>query len=89
MTHPTPTAGGGHTAGDWLPIESAPKDGSSLIAWAPGFGMGALTLFWSDGYWREPAQHLGLKVEPTHWMPLPPPPAAQAKASQATEADRG
>lgn len=58
----------------WQPIETAPKDGTNIIANVPGFGMGKMVLFWMDSRWRESAQMLGLKVEPTHWMPLPQPP---------------
>lgn len=62
---------------DWQPIETAPRDGKTLLMWAPGFGLGALVLYWMNDYWREPANGLGLKVEPTHWMPLPPPPRTE------------
>ena len=62
---------------DWQPIDTAPKDGTSVIAFVPGFGMGTFVLFWMDGYWREPANMMGLKVKPTHWMPLPSPPKAE------------
>jgi hypothetical protein len=64
--------------GEWQSIESAPKDGRTLLMWAPGFGLGALVLYWMDGYWREPANGLGLKVVPTHWMALPPSPIRQS-----------
>jgi len=59
---------------EWLPIDQAPKDGRSILAYVPGFGMGQMVLFWSGGYWREPAQALRLTQEPTYWMPLPSPP---------------
>lgn len=59
---------------EWQPIETAPKDGRKLLMWHPGMALGALVLFWMDGYWREPANSLGLKTTPTHWMPLPDPP---------------
>lgn len=59
---------------EWQPMETAPKDGTSIIAFVPGFGMGAMVLFWLDHYWREPAQHMALKRDPSHWMPLPEPP---------------
>lgn len=55
----------------WQPIQTAPKDGRSVIAWVPGFGMGAFTLFWSDEGWREPAHMNRLTVEPTYWMAIP------------------
>ena len=56
---------------DWQPINSAKKDGSEILAFIPGFGMGQMVLYWTDGYWRATANGMGLKIEPTHWMPLP------------------
>lgn len=53
--------------------ENTPRDGRKLCMWAPGFGLGALTLYWMDGNWREPKDGCGLKVEPTHWLPVIPP----------------
>lgn len=67
---------------DWQPIETAPRDGTYLCLYAPTrkepFQCGCW--IWetddnddpSDGTWwlgdgREDDQ-------PTHWMPLPPPP---------------
>lgn len=50
-----------------------PRDGTSILAWIDGFGMGPMVLFWMDRYWREPANHLGLKKEPSFWQPITPP----------------
>lgn len=61
----------------WREIGSAPKDGTGIVAFVPGFAMGSMVLFWLDGKWREPANHLALRVDPTHWMPLPPAPPSQ------------
>lgn len=78
----------------WQSIETAPKDGQSIIAFVPGFGMGAMVLFWMDGRWREPAQMLGLKSEPSHWMALPAAPdggagvPVHAPAETATGSDQ-
>lgn len=63
----------------WQPIETAPKDGRKLLMWHPGFGLDALVLYWMDGYWREPANGLGLKSDPSHWMALPAPPEQAAE----------
>ena len=62
------------TETSWQLVQTAPKDGRKLLMWAPGFGLDWLVLYWMDGYWREPANSMGLKVVPTHWMPLPAPP---------------
>lgn len=59
---------------EWLPIESAPRDGTLVFLYEPhscgGFMfVGVLAL---DGVWRN---NLDLEVQnPTHWMPLPPTP---------------
>ncbi len=48
----------------WLPIESAPKDGRPILLWHKGWHCICLGRR-LDNY--EP--------QPTHWMPLPSPPA--------------
>lgn len=69
----------------WRSIDSAPRDGTRILVWP----------FWSDGlpaevHWRNGLtdrtrrweQVGGLHptgVEPTHWMPLPPPPTESAR----------
>ena len=65
----------------WQPIETAPKDGSEILAlWkrsqiqSNGYGV----VWFEDGSWRE-FDYECLVSDPTHWMPLPSPPAAPAK----------
>ena len=60
----------------WRTIDSAPKDGSDILAWSPGLMIGAMVLYWADGYWREKANCMGLKADITHWMPLPSAPGS-------------
>lgn len=59
---------------EWQPIETAPKDEIILLAWEggrwPGWWEKAETL--KPGYWRVD----GRRVNPTHWMSLPPSPDA-------------
>lgn len=65
----------------WQPMETAPKDGTEII----GFRDGAMVLIWYCG----PAHSAGkfewsysdapAYFEPTHWMPLPSPPAPPAQ----------
>ena len=82
LTAPTlPGAGGG----EWLPIESAPKDGTNvllLIKWSeiPLIGHFSHNRWWGDTehyetscssycYGGSPSTATG--TEPTHWQPLP------------------
>lgn len=68
---------------DWRPIETAPKDGTTvqvaLWAWNQVGGQrlycyaryGQGGPHWQEVRWDE----VGEKIyDPTHWMPLPPPP---------------
>jgi hypothetical protein len=62
----------------WQPIETAPERRAVLV-WHPGLGMGGWNVMRRDGKtWRETA-HDGRALkegyEPSHWMPLPEPPA--------------
>ena len=61
---------------DWLPIETAPKDGTCVDLWCAE--MLRLTNFrWYDednswqNQWGELFKSL---ITPTHWMPIPAPP---------------
>ena len=68
---------------DWQPIETAPKDGTPILAWPCGDGWGGkfpYVVQWvppnehHDGLWREAAGEQYDDFDPTHWMPLPEPP---------------
>lgn len=82
---------------EWQPIETAPKDGTEIIAiyccdygyqekptvygpWTVSFLMGKWMASWgnstvieSEGYWG--SDYKVPDIDPTHWQPLPPPPA--------------
>ena len=61
-------------ADGWLPIETAPKDGTQiLIEIHPGIFD---VVCWSGDAWREGGNFMRLRKEPTHWHPLPASPGA-------------
>lgn len=74
---------------DWQPIETAPKDGTEIDVWAKnadGHQRRITDVCWSrmgdwdgtdfDGWTGMYPERFCAKYEPTHWMPLPEPPAA-------------
>lgn len=69
---------------EWMPIKTAPKDGRFLWLIEDGADLGLLLDHQFCGYWASDKRYLtggswkyinydGL-ANPTHWMPLPPPP---------------
>jgi hypothetical protein len=55
---------------EWQPIETAPKDGMSVLGFFPNFSDDSIQMTYYSKGWKN-----GLKqVHPTHWMPLPEPP---------------
>lgn len=62
---------------DWQPIETAPRDGARILVW-PTRAFGQLFIEIGlrdfDGAWfTDDASPID--PPPTHWMPLPEPPA--------------
>lgn len=55
---------------EWQPIETAPKDGSSIIAHGKRFNK--MICWWNGKSWRIVYSNILLK--PTHWLPIPGPP---------------
>lgn len=55
---------------NWQSISTAPKDGTLIIVREKRCS--ALAVMWVDGWKYESG--LVSYLEPTHWMPLPPPP---------------
>lgn len=73
---------------DWQPIETAPEDGTPVLAWNKEYGAretksvtyGPGSPGFEKGYadrwwtWDEPRANWAFRWNPTHWMPLPAPP---------------
>ena len=67
---------------EWLPIETAPKDGTPILV--VGGAHTAAEIRAADGAWWN---HCPLKgVTPTHWMPLPDPPEANQSVAPTADA---
>jgi len=62
----------------WRDIATAPKDGTRFIAWGPT--MAVAECEWVRSAWYRSNQYPS--VEPTHWMPLPDPPATAPKGGK-------
>lgn len=71
---------------EWMPMETAPKDGTKFLAWWPTVTLGSIQFtYWDDqkyhvkplprfiydGHWGASDSRSN---QPTHWMPLPAPP---------------
>lgn len=62
---------------EWRPIETAPKDGQSIWVYEPRRFTQFIAWWKSDfdgEYWQNEADS---EPDPSHWRPLPPPPAQQ------------
>ena len=60
---------------DWQPIETAPKDGTVIQLFDPDHfkeSSGQFMGNYDEGWYSE---HYDWILNPTHWMPLPEPPA--------------
>lgn len=72
----------------WQPIETAPKDGTSVFLYFPGIpddyaifpSIGIGRRGRKDKFWE--IRHgfvMSPRLGPTYWMPLPPPPSPETK----------
>lgn len=64
----------------WRDIESAPRDGTTIIAWCVCEETGDGWVAADVAYWPPIDDWLGVSdgiVSPLFWMPLPPPPKEQ------------
>jgi hypothetical protein len=75
-------------SGNWQPIATAPRDGTTVLVHHPASGFVLVSWFpWgigsadNDGFgtnWKSDWDRSYLGSEPTHWMPLPAPPKENA-----------
>lgn len=56
---------------DWQPIETAPKDGTEVLAWDGSY---LWIVEYMTGTWLTPRDEGWMRLHVTHWMPLPEPP---------------
>ena len=68
---------------EWKPIGTAPKDGTYVLLFSPDSSGGPFIGQWRDranypdgGAWWPEYNESGFAIDadPSHWMPLPPPP---------------
>lgn len=61
---------------EWRPIETAPKDETTILVYRPGADDNYILKIGTDnwGYWCNSWAHSARHTQPTHWMPLPEPP---------------
>ncbi len=61
--------------GEWMPIETAPRDGRRILIIGGIWTEPEVAL--ADGGWWARRKQEGAKHLATHWMPLPPPPSTE------------
>lgn len=64
--------------GAWMPIETAPRDGTPVLLGFPGH-FHAMHGHCEDGFWGQLDSDFGFEhmpTQPTHWMHLPAPPSS-------------
>ena len=71
---------------EWKTIDTAPKDGTTVLVYPPHWGNATVSIAWWDDdkyanrprpFWKRiDARQITDSREnpPTHWMPMPPPP---------------
>jgi Protein of unknown function (DUF551) len=53
----------------WYSIETAPKDGTEILAYIPMDGINIV--YWKSSGWDYVSGQSNFDINPTHWMPLP------------------
>lgn len=57
----------------WQPIETAPKDGTHILAFPVLLNVACVVSWSGTGYWRLPMTDKATPYTPTKWMPVPAP----------------
>jgi hypothetical protein len=73
---------------EWQPIETAPRDGTTIVAHDATTGTSHVT-YWAYG-WHDPDSHYyseAPEFRPTDWWPLPTPPAARSQSEDTQRSD--
>ena len=74
----------------WLPIETSPRTRRARLVYCPD-NKNTFLVSWqtdegsyygAEGVWIHSGSGGELREKPTHWMPLPPPPADGGEGSQ-------
>jgi hypothetical protein len=84
----TPAPAMGELVEAWQPIETAPKDGTRIMAYWPDVHgvsnatqaetwFGPRSVGWDDACWQTAYEWGDGYNDPTHWKPLDPPPQVQ------------
>ena len=61
---------------EWQPIETAPTDGATFIAWSPAYkGIFVAAIHGANSWWSPGLGHMSMDhaLFPTHWMPYTAP----------------
>lgn len=66
-------------ARQWMPIETAPRDGTAMLVYTAGENINCMA------YYEHGFDSFGDGEDPTHWMPLPEPPTPDIDPSPADE----
>jgi len=63
------------STGGWMPIETAPKDKTSVLLYSP---YGIASGYYTDNCWLgDLGNYYDVYIDATHWMPLPKPPVTE------------
>lgn len=72
----------------WRPIETAPKDGTAILAAHADYDDGIMDcVLWSSGRWETMEGYGYMDGRFSHWMPLPPAPDASQDQGSSADAD--